>query len=194
MSSVISRPTTRSKQEVSLSFFSFLFSEMVTQAHKYSTDEHLEHRLHRLGVTVGERAIGIFHLRDRPFRRETSAISLLQFIAGSVWKSLFQRPAEVMATDQQSEFYLVDKHMLLNKFISVSMESAQEGTMVNCANFAAGIIEGMVKTGGFKHTKVEAVFTHSGTIEVVDEPGDVTFIVRTDGISDRNSRKSFNSR
>jgi len=180
--SPITRPTTRSKSEVSLSFFSFLFSEIIANTVRCVKDEHLEIRLHRLGFSIGQRALALYHLRDRPFRRETSPIALLQFIASSVWRSLFNKGAEVMATDQANEFYLVDRGMLLNRYISVSLESAQEGTMVNCANFAAGLIEGMLKTGGFERAKVDAVFTHNDTpISVVEDPVNVTFIVKTDG-------------
>jgi hypothetical protein len=177
MSSVIARPTTRSKQEVSMSFFSFLFSEMVTLANASSADVHLEEQLHRMGFQVGERSLSLFHLRERPFRRETSATSCLQFIANSVWKQLFGRPAELQSTDQTGEYYLVDKGMLLNRFISISPEAAKDNTMINCACFAAGIVEGMMRIAGFRSTKVEAAYTLAGSIDVMNEPQNVTFVV-----------------
>ena len=179
MTSVINRPTTRSRDETSLSFFSFLFAEIVSLSH----EGHLEDRLHALGVSVGERCLPIMHLRDRPFRRETSATSCLQFVANSVWRQLFGHPAEVQATDRQQEFYLVDRQMVLNRFISVSPEAAKEGTMINCASFAAGIVEGMMRLAGFSRTSVEAVFTHSGSMQVLEDPAHVTFVVLLDGRS-----------
>ncbi len=93
-----------------------------------------------------------------------------------------------MATDSPNEFYIVDRGMILNRYISVTIESAEEGSMVNCANFASGIIEGMLKTAGFK-VKVEAAFTHSVGREIVDDPVNVTFIVRIgeDHISKRTT-------
>lgn len=182
MTSVIQRPTTRSKQEVSLSFFSFLFSEIVAISNQSNADVHLEEQLHRLGVRVGEKSIALFHLRERPFRRETSAISCLQFIANSVWKQLFGRPAELQSTDQTGEWYLVDKGMLLNRFISISAEAAKENTMVNCASFAAGIVEGMMRIAGFSNTKVEAAYTLAGSMEVMNEPQNVTFVVHLDKV------------
>jgi len=187
--SPITRPTTRSKQSVSLSFYSFMFAEMVAQSVRTTaqTGEHLETRLHRLGHNIGDRAIALFHLRDRPFRREISPLSLLQFIATNVWRSLFNKGAEVMATDQPTEFYLVDKGMILNRYISVSAEAAQAGSAVNCANFAAGIIEGMMRTAGFSKTKVDPVYTHAGSLELVDDPANVTFIVKLDGHENRKS-------
>jgi hypothetical protein len=164
-----------------------LFSEMIAQGVRESAHngEHLETRLHRLGEKIGDRSLALFHLRDRPFRREISPLSLLQFIASNVWRSLFNKGAEVLTTDQPNEFYLVDKGMILNRYISVSAEAAKEGSAVNCANFAAGIIEGMMKTAGFSLTKVDAVYTHAGTLEVVDDPTNVTFIVKLDGLEHR---------
>lgn len=180
MTSVLARPTGRSRSEVSLSFFSFLFSEIVSSAH--SPDVHLEDRLHALGFEIGERTLPLFHLRDRPYRRETTATSCLQFIAHSVWRQLFGRPAELQATDKPFELYLVDRFMILHKYISVSPEAAYQGTMVNCASFAAGIIEGMMHIAGFTKTKVDAVYTHAGSPQAVEEHMNVTFIVTLDGL------------
>lgn len=181
MASVIQRPTNRSKSEVSLSFFSFLFSEFVAISNSVSSPEmHLEDHLHSVGVGVGERSLPLFHLRERPFRRETSSTSCLQFIANSVWKQLFGKPAELQSTDQPGEFYLVDKGMILNRFISISPEAAKESTMVNCAAFAAGIVEGMLRIAGFTTCKVDAVYTLAGSMDVVHEPQNVTFVVHLD--------------
>jgi hypothetical protein len=167
-----------------------LFSEIISHTVHEIKDEHLEVRLHRLGLDTGRRSLALFHLRDRPFRRETSPLSLLQFIAQSVWRGLFQKGAEVMSTDSPNEFYLVDRGMILNRYISVSVESAEEGSMVNCSNFAAGIIEGMLKTAGFEKVKVDAAFTHSG-IDIVSDPGNVTFIVRIGTDDDKVNRRSI---
>lgn len=139
--------------------------------------------MHALGVSVGERCLPLFHLRERPFRRETSATSCLQFVASSVWRQLFGHSAEIQATDRQTEFYLVDRQMILNRFVSVSPETAKEGTMVNVSSFAAGIVEGMMRLAGFSKSTVEAVFTYSGTLQVIDEPWNVTFVVSLDGHS-----------
>jgi hypothetical protein len=73
--------------------------------------------------------------------------------------------------------------MVLNRFISVSPEAAKEGTMINCASFAAGIVEGMMRLAGFSRTSVEAVFTHSGSMQVLEDPAHVTFVVLLDGRS-----------
>ena len=70
---------------------------------------------------------------------------------------------------------------MLNRFISVSPEAASQGTMVNCASFAAGIIEGMMHVAGFTNTKVDAVYTHAGSVQAVEEHMNVTFIVSLDG-------------
>jgi hypothetical protein len=177
MSSVLARPISRSRAEVSLSFFSLLFSEIVSSSHTETPEVHLEDRLHALGVEIGERCLALFHLRDRPYRREINPTSCLQFIANSVWRHLFGHPAEIQATDRPTEFYLVDRSMLLQKFISVSPESALEGSMINCSSFAAGIVEGMMKLAGFSKTKVDTVFTHSGSLQAVEEHMNITFIV-----------------
>ena len=175
--SVIARPTTRSRAETSLSFFSFLFAEVVAGA--ATAEEHLEHRLHTLGISIGQRIFPLLHLRERPFRRETTSTNCLQFIASSVWRSLFGKAAEVLATDRADELYLVDRGMVLNRYISVSASEAAEGTMVNCATFAAGIVQGMMQTAGFLTTHVEALFTQAGSAQV--DPMNVTFVVRLGG-------------
>lgn len=172
--SAISRPTTRSRSEISLSFFSFLFSELVASSIE---GEHLEDRLQRIGSDIGVRTFALFHLRDRPYRRETRPSMCLQFIGSLVWKSLFGKIAQVIATDQPGEYYLIDRSMILNKYISISENEALENSMVNCAYFAAGIIQGMMHVAGFTTVKVEAVFTLAGNIQVIDEPANVTFIV-----------------
>ena len=180
MNLAISRPTTRSRSEVSLSFFSLLFAELVANCVE-TNDEHLEVRLHRMGADLGARIFPLLHLRERPFRRESKPIACLQFIALTAWRSLFGKVAEVMTTDQPGEYYLVDRGMILNKYISVSESEANANSMVNCAYFAAGIIEGMMQIASFKDTRVDAVFTHAGSLLVVDDPMNVTFVVRIDG-------------
>ncbi len=180
-SSLISRPTTRSSHETSFSFFAALFSEIVAHANRNATHEHLEHRLLRLGTTVGQKALAILHLRDKQFRREPIPLGLLQFIASYVWKCLFLKPAQVQATDNPNEFYIVDRNMILNRYISVSPDAAQDSSMVNCCYFAAGVIEGMMHEAGFIRAKVEAAYTHAGTMDVVNDPGNITFIVHVTG-------------
>jgi hypothetical protein len=78
--------------------------------------------------------------------------------------------------------------MILNRYISISSEAAEEGSMVNCANFAAGIIEGMLQTAGFNTVKVDAAYTNSGR-DIVDDPVNVTFIVKigSDDVGRHNS-------
>jgi trafficking protein particle complex subunit 5 len=154
-----------------------MFAEIVAHANRNSKGDHLETRLHRLGLNVGERALALFHLRERQFRREPTVLGMLQFIASYVWKSLFQKPAQVLATDNPEEFYVVDRNMILNKYMSVSTEAARENSMINCTNFAAGIIEGMMHSAGFPNTKVDAAYTHSGSLDVVNDPTNITFIV-----------------
>jgi hypothetical protein len=87
-----------------------------------------------------------------------------------------------LATDQPNEFYIVDRHMILNRYMSVSQDAAKDGNMINCTSFAGGIIEGMMKTAGFSTTKVDAVYTHAESDQVINDPANITFIVKIEGI------------
>lgn len=98
-------------QTVSLSAFSFLFSELV-QYHQNRVDSvpELEQRLTSTGCTVGWRVLELLSLRSREHKRELKVMNVLQWISTTVWKSLFGKAADSLerSLDHEDEFMIVD--------------------------------------------------------------------------------------
>uniref|UniRef100_A0A673CM62 Trafficking protein particle complex subunit 5-like n=1 Tax=Sphaeramia orbicularis TaxID=375764 RepID=A0A673CM62_9TELE len=94
-STILERPLTRPKTEVSLSAFALLFSEMVQycQSRVYSVSE-LQTRLADMGQSVGASLLDVLVLREKNGKRETKVLNMLLFIKVNVWKSLFGKEAD----------------------------------------------------------------------------------------------------
>jgi hypothetical protein len=67
---------------------------------------------------------------------------MLHLINGSVFKSLFGRPADGLeqSIEDEDEYRILDRSPLTNKFANLGKNSQQ----TNCASFIAGLIEGML--------------------------------------------------
>ncbi|KAK2976653.1 hypothetical protein RJ640_009442, partial [Escallonia rubra] len=87
---VLDKPLSKGKQEVSLSAFAFLFSEMV-QYNQTQVDNiaELERRLEDAGYAVGARVLELLCHREKGNRRETRLLGILSFVHSTVWKVLF---------------------------------------------------------------------------------------------------------
>uniref|UniRef100_A0A1B0CQT9 Trafficking protein particle complex subunit 5 n=1 Tax=Lutzomyia longipalpis TaxID=7200 RepID=A0A1B0CQT9_LUTLO len=162
--SILDKPLSRGKGEVSLSCFALLFSELVqySQSRVYTVAE-LQNRLHDLGQDVGVRIIDLYFVRERNSKRETKLINVLLFIKTTCWKCLFGREADKLehANDDERTYYIIEKEPLVNKFISVPKDKGS----LNCATFTAGIIEAVLTNCGFP-CKVSAHW-HKGTTYMV---------------------------
>jgi len=91
--SVLERPLSKGKAEVSLSAFAFLFSELVQYADGRGVD--LEHRLSSIGWQVGTRMHELMAFRDWGLRRlHAQPEQALSYIRTTVWKQLFGKPAD----------------------------------------------------------------------------------------------------
>ena len=109
-------------------------------------------RLHTIGMSTGLRLLDMLYNKEKPFRRETKLLGILQFIAGPVWRSVFGRTADL--SESPEEFFITDKQLILNKFISPPPGE----DIFNCGgSFAAGLVEGMLKAADF-HRSVHADF------------------------------------
>jgi len=134
--------------QVSLSAFSFLFSEIVQYTRsKVKTTQDLESKLEQLGEGVGVRILELASLRERAGKRETRVIGILQFVHTTVWTVLFGRQANELqrSTDSDDEYMVNESDPLVNKFISVPRELGA----LNCAAFVAGVIKGVLDAAGF---------------------------------------------
>lgn len=107
--SILDKPLSRGKTEVSLSCFALLFSEVVQycQSRVYTVPE-LQNRfvsllniairfsvclfpifpsrLHELGQDIGNRIVDLYFVRERNSKRETKLINMLLFIKTTLWK------------------------------------------------------------------------------------------------------------
>ncbi|KAG4080039.1 hypothetical protein HA402_006351 [Bradysia odoriphaga] len=162
--SILDKPLSRGKGEVSLSCFALLFSEVVqySQSRVYTVPE-LQNRLHELGMDVGSRLIDLYFVREQNSKRETKLINMLLFVKTTLWKCLFGKEAEKLehANDDDRTYYIIEKEPLVNKFISVPKDKGS----LNCATFTAGLVEAVLTNCGFP-CKVTAHW-HKGTTYMV---------------------------
>ncbi|CAI0427431.1 unnamed protein product [Linum tenue] len=158
-SNVLEKPLSKGKQEVSLSAFAFLFSELV-QYNQTQVDNiaELERRLEDAGYAVGARCLELLCHREKcvmfmPFwlsqgnRRETRLLGILSFVHSTVWKVLFGKVADSLekGTEHEDEYMISEKELLVNRFISIPKDM---GTF-NCGAFVAGIVRGVLDSAGF---------------------------------------------
>ncbi|OMO90895.1 hypothetical protein COLO4_18777 [Corchorus olitorius] len=145
---VLDKPLSKGKQEVSLSAFAFLFSELV-QYNQTQVDNiaELERRLEDAGYAVGARVLELLCHRDKGNRRETRLLGILSFVHSTVWKVLFGKVADSLekGTEHEDEYMISEKELLVNKFISIPKDM---GTF-NCGAFVAGIVRGVLDSAGF---------------------------------------------
>ncbi|GAB2243907.1 hypothetical protein Droror1_Dr00024035 [Drosera rotundifolia] len=119
---VLDKPLSKGKQEVSLSAFAFLFSELV-QYNQTQVDNiaELERRLEDAGYAVGARVLELLCHREK--------------VADSLEKG----------TEHEDEYMISEKELLVNRFISIPKDM---GTF-NCGAFVAGIVRGVLDGAGF---------------------------------------------
>ncbi|KAF4347924.1 hypothetical protein G4B88_007834 [Cannabis sativa] len=167
-SNVLDKPLSKGKQEVSLSAFAFLFSELV-QYNQTQVDNiaELERRLEDAGYSVGARVLELLCHRDKVYcvlsivnegalltlqgnRRDTRLLGILSFVHTTVWKVLFGKAADSLekGTEHEDEYMitkLTNCYLLTYRFISIPKDM---GTF-NCGAFVAGIVRGVLDSAGF---------------------------------------------
>jgi len=162
--SILDKSLSRGKQEVSLSAYALLFSEMVQYAQtRSSTVNDLQTKLHALGVQVGSRILDVHFVRERSYKREVKMINALLMIKSTLWKTLFGKEADKLehANDDEKTYYIIEKDPIVNSFISVPKDKGS----LNCAAFVAGIVEAVLVGCNFP-AKVTAHW-HKGTTFMV---------------------------
>lgn len=107
-----------------------------------------------------------------PPNRPLRILPLLHLIHGPLWRLLFQRSADALehsvSPETPNEYMITDNDPLVNTYISVPREMS----MLNCAAYVAGIIEGVCDGCGFE-AKVSA---HNQPSEMW--PGRTVFLLR----------------
>ena len=117
---------------MSLSAFSFLFSELV-QYHRTraSSIAELEQKLSEAGEGVGSRMLEVLAHREKSIRREIRLQGILQFINTNVWRCLFGKVADSLEIYNDDEYVLGDKSLVVNRYISVPSQNTAKPTTVN---------------------------------------------------------------
>ncbi|KAF2011314.1 trafficking protein particle complex subunit 5 [Aaosphaeria arxii CBS 175.79] len=158
---IYDRNLNRSKNaELSRAAFAYLFVEMISYAQKNVRNlVDLEKRLNEQGHPLGLRLLDLLLSRtSNPLSsiRPTRILPLLQFIAQTLWRHLFGRPADALERSESDagQYMLYDNEPLVNQYISLPREMSQ----LNCAAFVAGIVEGVCDGAGFA---TESVTAHS---------------------------------
>jgi len=162
--SILDKPLSRGKGEVSLSCFALLFSEVVQYSqNKSTTVPELQNRLHSLGYSVGSKIIDLYFVRERNGKREIKLLNILLFVKSTLWKVLFGKEADKLehSNDDENTYYLMETEPIVNKFISVPRDKGS----LNCATFIAGIVEAVLTGTGF--TAKVTTHWHKGTTYMV---------------------------
>jgi len=169
--SIIDQPLNRPKKEVSLSAFSYLFSELVQYCQsRVNLTQELEKRLSDAGYGIGQRQVELLSQREKGCRKEKNIVAMLQFIHTTMWKAVFGKQADGLekSTDKEDEYYIYDSNPITNRYISVPRDLGQ----LNCASFIAGIIAGALDAAQFT-ADVTAHFMAARTVYVIKLSADV---------------------
>ncbi|CAM9435278.1 unnamed protein product [Heterosigma akashiwo] len=119
---ILDRPVPKINKEVSLSAFSFLFSEMVQyNQNRVMSISDLEKRLEEVGYRVGLRVLELLGHRERAQRRRVRLLPTLQFVSTNVWKYLFGKQADSLerSTENEDEYMIHEGGAAANAFHSV---------------------------------------------------------------------------
>ena len=145
------KPLTKGRGEVSLSAYSFLFSEFVQHTRSRVDDvNRLEERLSDVGYQVGIRSLELMTFREKNHKREIKIVSMLQFISQVVWKTYFGSVAKLEQSIQHKDEYMLrmkesEEDISINKFISIPNDFGG----LNCAAFVAGLVKGVLDCADF---------------------------------------------
>ncbi|EKG16400.1 Transport protein particle (TRAPP) component [Macrophomina phaseolina MS6] len=160
----------RSKNaELSRAAFAYLFVEMITYAQRKVTGvADLEKRLNAQGYPLGLKLLDLLSARSPSAAltsnpnptRPTRVLALLQFITTTLWKHLFNRPADALerAAAASTDYMITDNAPLVVEYVSTPKEMSS----LNVAAFVAGIVEGVCDGAGFPTKGVTAHWVDDG--------------------------------
>ncbi|CAM6123315.1 unnamed protein product [Calypogeia fissa] len=180
---VVDKPLGKGKTEVSLSAFSFLFSELVQYSQtRVDNITELERRLEDAGYGVGLRTLELLCHREKGNRRETRLLGILSFVHSTVWKCLFGKVADSLekGTEHEDEYMISEKELLVNRFISVPKDMGA----FNCGAFVAGVVKGVLDSAGFP----ARVSAHFVAVEGQQRPRTTILIKFAEEVLQREAR------
>ncbi|OZJ06404.1 hypothetical protein BZG36_00669 [Bifiguratus adelaidae] len=159
--------------EVSLSAFTFLFSEVLQYTQKRVNGiQDLEKKLNDIGFRVGLRLHELLVWRDKNGKRETKMLNILYFIHTVLWRNMFGKQADSLekSTENEDEYMISDNEPILTRYISVPRDLSQ----LNCNAFVAGIV-GAVLHGAQFPARVTA-----HTVPIEGYPSRTTILIKLD--------------
>ncbi|WZN61433.1 subunit 5 of trafficking protein particle complex [Chloropicon roscoffensis] len=175
--------TSKTRNDVGVGAFAFLFSEIVQYSQtRVSNVSELERKLADVGFDVGVRMLELLVHREKAGKRENRILGILSFLHTNVWKNLFGKTADSLerGTSADDEYMISDHDLLVNRFISVPRDMGH----LNCGAFAAGIVEGVLKSSGFP----ARVTAHSVTSEGLSRPKTTILIKFSPEVIERDER------
>ena len=157
---ILDKSLSKGKQEVSLSTFALLFSEMIQYSqNRVKSVAELQTKLADFGFVVGSKLVDLLCLREKNGKREVKILNILMFVKVNLWKALFGKEADKLeqASDDDKIYYIIEKEPIISTFICVPKDKGS----LNCAAFAAGIVEAVLTSANFP-AKVTSHW-HKGT-------------------------------
>lgn len=137
------RTVSWTRPEVSLSAYSFLFSEMFSYCRKGAESvAELHARLNQMGSKVGASMHELVCHREQ-CKRETVILKMLQYLQTTFWRAVFGKPADALerGSGTEGQYLLWENTPLISKFITVPRDFPNLSV---CA-FSAGIIRGALE-------------------------------------------------
>jgi trafficking protein particle complex subunit 5 len=147
------------------------------------------YRLNAQGYPLGLRLLDLLLSRtptsssQPPTNRPTRILSLLQFITTTLWRHLFNRPADALerSAANPAEYMITDNDPLVSQYVSVPKEIRD----FNPGALVAGIVEGVCDGAGFSTSGVrgQGVSAHWAGEEGVEGgdrmwPSKTVFLIR----------------
>lgn len=146
---IVDKPFRQGRQEIALSSFAYLFSELVQYCQsRVSNISELERKLDEVGYGVGVRLLEVLCYRERSQRRETRLLDMLKFVHSTLWRYMFGRQARDLEQSNSAE----DEYMIsdidlsyVTKYVSVPKEMGH----LNPGAYVAGVVRGVLEGAGF---------------------------------------------
>jgi len=140
----------RESKPVSLSLFSYIFAELIFYLNCRDETKPLQQKLSEVGFPIGQRILECCAFKEKSVRF-TKIEAILRFIAGKVWKLLFGDKADDIdrSVEDEDEYRIYDSKAIINRYLAGKTEQ------MNCGDFVAGIIEGILYAADFP-AKVES--------------------------------------
>lgn len=154
-SSILDKTLTKGKNEVSLTIFALVFSEIIQYSQKSSASvADLSEKIHSLGFDVGSRLLDLYVFREKNSKRETKLNNMLLFIKTTLWKVCSETFKNVLRN-----YFIAFRHCSAKKSISSSMQ-----TMMNERITLLRQIQLLTNTFPFLKTKDHSMAQHSSLV------------------------------